>query len=43
MKIKPKKTKTKTKNENSKIEKMKNISFGKRPHKIIMAHEYQIW
>ena len=32
MKIKPKKTKTKTKNENSKIEKMKKISFGKRPH-----------
>ena len=42
MKIKPKKTKTKTKNENSKIEKMKKISFGKRSHKIIMAHEYQI-
>ena len=30
------------KNENKKIEKKKKILFGKKTHKIVMAHERQI-
>ena len=37
------KNKKKQNKENKKSEKMKKILFRKKPHEIIMAHEYQIW
>ena len=40
--IKITKIKTKQNKENKKSEKMKKILFRKKPHEIIMAHEYQI-
>ena len=39
----PIKKKIKIKNEKKKIEKIKSTLFRKKPHKIIMAHECQIW